>query len=113
LVGAAFDGPAVKQHPDWIGVVLNVFDSGMTMRAVCDVVAQIMGLNNAAFVTAVYSNVVGAAPSLQDRDYFAGLLQGSGGTLTQAEFLALAADIEINEVNIDLIGLQQAGVVFV
>lgn len=83
------------------------------MQAVCELVMQILGLSNADFVTTVYANVVGVAPSVQDQDYFVGLLQGSGGTITQAELLVLAANAGVNEQNINLVGLQQSGVEFV
>jgi serralysin len=69
--------------------------------------------SNEAFVNTVYGNVVGNAPSDATRDFFVGLLQGSGGTMTQAELLALAADQPLNEGNISLVGLQQNGVEFV
>ena len=42
-----------------------------------------------------------------------GLLQGSGGTMTQADLLVLAANADINAQNINLVGLQQNGVEFV
>lgn len=42
-----------------------------------------------------------------------GLLQGSGGPLTQAQLLEAAANSDINAQNIDLVGLQQSGVEFV
>jgi hypothetical protein len=42
-----------------------------------------------------------------------GLLQGSGGTMTQAELLTLAANAPANEANIGLVGLQQSGVDYI
>ena len=58
----------------------------------------------------VYRNVVGELPSTADRDYFLGMLQGSGGTMTQAQLLEAAAYAEVNVQNIGLVGMQQAGV---
>lgn len=40
-------------------------------------------------------------------------MQGNGGTMTQGELLALAANAGVNEQNINLVGLQQSGVEFV
>ena len=112
IIGAAFDASAIEQHPDWVGIGLELFDSGMSMQAVCELVVDILGLSNTDFVTAVYMNVVGAAPTVQDRDYFVALLEGSGGTMTQAELLDLAADAGMNAQNVNLVGLQQSGLEF-
>ena len=67
IIGAAFDAPAIQQHPDWVGIGLDLFDSGMRMQAVSDLVVHIMGLSNTDFVTTVYANVVGSAPSMEVR----------------------------------------------
>jgi hypothetical protein len=69
-------------------------------------------LSDTDFVTTVFTNVVGFAPDAVTRDGFVGLLQGSGGTTTQGQLLELAATVPLNEVNIDLAGLQQGGVEF-
>ena len=113
IIGAAFDASAIEQHPDWVGIGLGLFDSGISMQAVCELVAEILALSNTDFVTTVYANVVGSAPSNAVRDSYVGLLQGSGGTMTQGQLLAAAANAPINETNIGLVGLQQSGVEFV
>jgi Ca2+-binding RTX toxin-like protein len=112
IIGAAFDTPAIHQHPDWVGIGLQLFDAGASMGQVCALVAQLMGLSNSDFVTNVYANLFGSAPSLAVRDAFVGFLQGGGGTMTQAELLELAAATDVNAVNIDLVGLQETGVAF-
>jgi Ca2+-binding RTX toxin-like protein len=113
IIGAAFDAPTLQQHPDWVGIGLDFFDSGQTLQQVCAFVVQVLGLDNAAFVNTVYQNVVGVPPSPQEFEYFVGLLQGSGGTMSQADLLALAANTDVNAVNVDLVGLQPTGVEFV
>ena len=60
----------------------------------------------------MYRNVVGFLPTAPERDFYVGLLQGSGGTMTQAELLVVAANGAQNAANIDLVGLQQSGVEF-
>jgi len=67
---------------------------------------------NADFVNLVYRNVVGVLPSPADLDYFVGLLQGSGGSMTRAELLALAANAGIDETNINLVSFIQNGAEF-
>jgi serralysin len=69
--------------------------------------------SNVDFVNAVYRNVVGTLPTADVRDSLVRLLQGSGGTMTQAELLTLAAYTPENAVNIDIVGLQSTGVDFV
>ena len=112
IIGAAFDASAIQERPDWVAEGLDLFDSGMSMQAVCELVVSLMGLSNTDFVTTVYTNVVGAAPSAADRDYFVAWLQGSGGSMTQAELLEFAAHHSLNETNIDLVGMQETGVEF-
>ena len=113
VIGAAFDAPMIGAHPEWVGVGLGFFDSGMSMLVVCEQVVQILNLTNTDFVTTVYTNVVGSAPSNAVRDSYVGLLQGGGGRMMQAELLASAANTPVNETNIGLVGLQQSGVEFV
>jgi hypothetical protein len=113
LIGAAFDGPAVQQHPDWMGIGLELFDSGTSLLEACKLVIGLMGNpSNEAFVSTVYNNVVGMPPAAAEQLHFVGMLAGSGGSMSQAELLQLAATIDVNEVNIGLVGLQNTGVVF-
>jgi Ca2+-binding RTX toxin-like protein len=118
VIGAAFD--ANHLTPAFVGVGINLFDSGRSMLEVSQLAlgtALYLSLagstSNEAFVNTVYKNVVGALPSDAVRDSFVGLLQGSGGTLTQAELLVLAANAAVNATNINLVGLQSSGVEFV
>ena len=86
----------------------------MSMLQVCQLVIGVMGNpGNEAFVNTVYQNVVGVPPSAAERDSYVALLQGSGGTMTQADLLQLAADADANAVHINLVGLQQSGVEFI
>ena len=113
IIGAAFGAPSIQQRPDWVGTGLNLFDGGMSLLAVSDLVVSILGLSNTAFVNTVYRNVVGVLPSATERDSYVELLQGSGGSMTQAELLVLAANTSVNAQTIKLVGLQQTGVEFV
>jgi len=113
VIGAAFDAPTIGQHPDYVGIGLDLFDSGMSLLEVCQLVIGVMGNpSNVAFVNTVYQNLVGAPPSQGELDSYVGLLQGSGGPLTQAQLLEIATLSTINAENIDLVGLQASGVEF-
>ncbi len=113
IIGAAFDAPTIQEHPDYVGIGLDLFDSGKSVLEVTQLVVDVLGLSNHDFVDTVYQNVVGAAPSAAEHDLYLGMLEGSGATSTQAQLLELAANTEVNAINIDLIGLQQSGVEFV
>ncbi len=114
VIGAAFDAPALQAHPNWVGTGLQLFDQGMSLVDACQVVVRLMGSpSNAAFVDTVFSNVVGRAPSAAEQQQYAGLLTGSGGTMSQAELLQLAASTDANAANIGLVGLQTTGLEFV
>lgn len=114
IIGAAFDTPIIEQHPDYVGIGLDLFDSGQTMLEVSQLAVGVMGnLGNDVFVDTVYQNVIGVAPTKEDRDHFTALLQGSGGSMTQAQLLELAANSEANALNINLVGLQQSGVEYI
>jgi len=117
LIGAAFDADYI---PEYSGLGVGLFDAGYSMLEVAeraldtDLFRSLSGSrDNTAFVNTVYLNVVGASPIPWVRDFYVGLLQGSGGSMSQAELLVLAANEQLNEVNIGLVGLQQTGLEFV
>ncbi|MCO6434098.1 calcium-binding protein [Nitrosomonas nitrosa] len=118
IIGAAFDTHNII--PEYVGIGLQLFDSGQSMLEVSELVVNTPlfislagSSSNVDFVNLVYQNVVGEPPVPSERDFYVGLLQGSGGTMTQAELLMLAANTIANEVNIDLVGLNQSGVEFI
>jgi len=115
VIGAALGNENIGAHPDWVGIGLELFDAGtLSMLQVCELVIQVLGHpSNEAFVDMVYENVVGMAPTAEQRAFYVGLLQGGGGPYTQAQLLEIAANAPINAENIDLVGLQQTGVEFV
>ena len=118
IIGAAFDTPYLNFELAGIGI--RLFDTGFSALQVCEMAIAsdlFLGLagshSNVDFVNTVYRNVVGMLPTPAVRDSFVSLLQGSGGTMTQAELLMLAAYTDENAANINLVGLQQSGVDFV
>jgi subtilisin-like proprotein convertase family protein/subtilisin family serine protease len=117
LIGAAFDADYI---PEYSGLGVGLFDAGYGMVQVAqralntDLFVSLAGSHsNVDFVNTVYLNVIGVLPTLEVRDFYVGLLQGSGGTVTQAELLVYAANVQVNEDNIGLVGLQQSGLEFV
>jgi Ca2+-binding RTX toxin-like protein len=117
LVGAAFDGQQMDAAV--LAIAVDLFDTGYSLLQVADLAIQSNlflskagSHGNVEFVNTVYRNVMGFEPDAAERDFHVGLLQGSGGTMTQAELLAIAANAEPNTANIDLVGLQQSGLEF-
>ena len=116
VLGAAF-GTGTLTNKQYVGVALGLFDAGMSFQDVCALAVGTLEFKSLAgssgnvdFVNLVYRNVAGALPSSGERDYYVGLLQGSGGAMSQADLLALAAASDANVAHIGLVGLQQTGV---
>jgi pimeloyl-ACP methyl ester carboxylesterase len=116
IIGAAF-GPAYLANREYVGTGVRLFDSGTSMNNVAALVVdsvpfrQLTGSSDdAAVVTQIYRNVVGAAPAAADLNYFLGLL---GDGMSRGELLVLAANSELNQQNIDLVGLSQSGIEYV
>jgi len=116
VLGAAF-GKAIVSNTAAMGAGLAIFDGGWSLH---DVSAFLIGIpefkaidgtgSNVDFVNALFRNVVGTAPSQASLASLVGLLQGSGGAMTQADFLTAVATTDINLANVNLVGLQQTGV---
>jgi hypothetical protein len=113
LIGAAF-GPQYVTNAGIVGVGLSVFDAGMSMQQVAELVLdssafqQLAGSrSNADVVTHLYRNVVGVAPSAADLNTFVGVLDNG---MTQADLLVLAANADLNGMHINLAGLASTGV---
>ena len=100
-----------------VGVVLELLDQNYTKTQIAS-----MGLTtqlyktlagsfgNEDFVKYVFNNVVGRAPYPNELDtYLKMLSQGS----TQADLAVMAADTELNAIQINLVGLAQHGVAYI
>lgn len=110
LIGAAFGTQYLT--PDTIGSVLDIFDSGYTLAGLSPVAITVMGSpGNADFVETIFRNVVGFNPSPDLQQSLVNLLES--GAMTQAQMLEIAANLEINEAHIGLVGMQENGVEFV
>ena len=103
-----------------VGVVIKALDAGASLHDVFQsainsgVISNLSGgSSNEALATLVYHNVTGQTPDANTVHSLAGLMQGSGGTMSQADFLTAAATSSINQGHVDLVGLQQTGVHFI
>jgi hypothetical protein len=115
LIGAIFD--TAYMTPEFVGIGISLFDGGRSMEQVAQLAintglyAQLAGSrSNADFVKLVYANVVGVAPNATDLAYFQGFLDS--GNMTQAQLAVLAANTDVNALNVNLVGLSNAGIEF-
>jgi Ca2+-binding RTX toxin-like protein len=115
----ALGGTELLADQQLMGQLISLFDSGTTIRQVCeglitsDWFTEASGGTDAGFVDLVYENVTGAAPSLIDQGAFVSMLTGQGGNLTQADLLVVAIFSEPIQATLDLVGLQQTGLAYV
>ncbi len=100
------------------GIGLTLFDMGFSMQEVAaaalttDLWKTVAGgTDNASFVKAVYSHVVGSAPDAATQAAFQSILDQ--GVVTQAQLLVAAAQTDVNVTFIDLIGIGYSGLEFV
>jgi len=115
IIGAAFDSGSIS--PDTVKLGLQLFDSGKSILEISELIVNLPLFQSLAgstssddFVSLVYENIVGSEPAISEVTSLTGLLVENGGTLSKADLLTLAANSELNEINIDLVGLMQSGV---
>ena len=109
LLGATF-GKASIANKDLVGIGLHMLDGGMSYSDLMGaVINAVLGstASNAAVVELLYTNVIGSAPSVNDLAFFTDWLDK--GIYTKASFGVLAADTELNIVNVGLVGLASTG----
>ncbi len=109
ILGAVF-GKAEVANEVYAGIGLYYVDGGMTYESLMQLAIDArlgIGASHPAVVDLLYTNVVGVPPSDGDRGYFVGLLDS--GAYTVAGLGVMAADIDLNVANIDLVGLAQQG----
>ena len=110
-IGAVFGADAIKTHPEWVGLGLQILDGGMTYNGLMSLALNFVGLNTPeAIVSKLWANVIGTVPTVSDKKPFIDML-ASG--MAPGDLGVLAADTSFNLVKINLTGLQDTGVVFV
>lgn len=112
VLGAVF-GPASVRDPVYVGIGLQLADGGMEAEALMQLALDARlgtGASNADVVRLLYGNVVGQPPSDAELAGFVALLDS--GAHSAASLGLLAAETELNEQNIDLVGLAATGLVF-
>ncbi|MDA9367156.1 hypothetical protein N9R40_00705, partial [bacterium] len=110
LALGALVGPGSIEDPAFVGLVIGLLDDGMSFDELAVAAIDALSLqSNDALVTTLWTNIVGVAPSDSEKASVIALLDS--GT-TPAELVRLAAFNEVNESNVDLVGLAQRGLEF-
>ncbi|HSW07390.1 Ig-like domain-containing protein [Aquabacterium sp.] len=112
ILGAVF-GAASVANEAYVGIGITLLDGGMSYLDLMQLALEARlgaGASNTAVVNLLYSNLVGVLPSTSERLYYEDLI--TSGFVSQASLGVLAADTELNIVNIDLTGLMESGIGF-
>ncbi|MDP1649429.1 MAG: Ig-like domain-containing protein [Rubrivivax sp.] len=110
IIGAVF-GPDAVDNAQYVGIGLALLDAGMSYLDLMQLALDArLGTHasNADLVNLLYGNVVGMLPDLPTRLYYEGLV--SGGQFSPAGLGVMAAETELNKVNVDLVGLADLGI---
>ncbi|NRF70371.1 hypothetical protein HLB44_25510 [Aquincola sp. S2] len=110
ILGAVFGAQSIYEMA-YVGVGLQLLDGGMDYETLMQLALDFAIGANASHTDVVrllYTNVVGFAPPAADMAFYRGLLDN--GVMTPAELGVLAAETELNAINIDLVGLAETGI---
>ena len=117
LVLGAVLGKAALGNPGVVGLLIRYFDTGVSMAQACSllvdsgIVRDIAGgADNAALVRLLFQNLFGVAADAGTTAALTGLM--AANQLGQAQFLQLVTELELNQVNVDLVGLGQSGLAY-
>ena len=112
--------PNLVNDPAIVGAILSIFDQDKSMKEVCQLAidigltSQLAGSkSNLDLAKLVFRNVAGSEASAETANDLAGYIQGNGGSMTQADFLATIAQLDLNDQHIGLIGFQSTGVQYI
>jgi uncharacterized Ntn-hydrolase superfamily protein len=104
-------GPDSVDNPAYVGTVIKLLDDGMSIDELAVAAIEALGLtSNDALVTLLWSNIVGSEPTESEKASVIRLLDDG---LSPGELIVLALNSEINESNIDLIGISQSGLPYI
>lgn len=117
LVGAVL-GKSALANKALVGNLIGYFDNGNSLTTAASALVDggtmttlAGGADNNAYVNLIYRAVTGASPTADITAGLATLI--NSGSYTKATFLAAVAELPVNQVNVDLVGLQQSGLVFI
>jgi len=109
--------PGLIQTPAVVGSILKIFDQGSSLRDVCQLaldvglVNSIAGSNsNSDLAAMAFHNLTDAEADAATVDLLVAYMDGRTASYTQADFMAIVADLDLNQTHIGLMGIQQTGI---
>jgi hypothetical protein len=112
ILGSIFGADSVSNR-QYVGIGLNLLDGGMGYADLMSLALQVrLGkqFSNADEVRLLYRNLVGQDPAPSDLGYWTSALDS--GQFSKASLAVAAAGLDLNAVNIDLMGLSHHGLDF-
>lgn len=110
ILGVVF-GRAAVANKQFVGIGLSYMDAGWTYDNLAGLALSAAGASTPdQIVTLLWTNVIGSAPTENNKSTFIGMLQN--GT-TPGALAHMAADTDVNTLNINLVGLMQTGIGFI
>jgi hypothetical protein len=107
ILGAVF-GKEFIHRKDYVGIGLNLLDSGMDYTSLAELAVNAALLStNDKVVSTLWKNVIGTIASSEEKAPFISWLEKGMSPGTLAQF---AAETNFNQVNIDLVGLLGTGI---
>ena len=107
VLGAVF-GKASLTNKTYVGIGLSYVDKGMSYSDLAALALNAAGLTTPdQIVTTLWTNVIGSAPSTDDKAPFIQML--ASGTKV-GDLAVMSADTSFNATNINLTGLAQTGI---
>lgn len=113
VLSAVFGRESVS-NKNYTGTGLSLLDDGMSyqvlMELAIDSALGVHATDHSAVVNLLYENVVGFAPAAADEAHYVELLETEVHSI--ASIGIFAAESELNQENIDLIGLSETGLAY-
>ncbi|MDP4076335.1 matrixin, partial [Acidovorax sp. A1169] len=109
LLGA-LGGPALLANKGVVGEVIRLLDAGATSQTIAGLGLQLLGVSTPTQIAqTLWTNVVGRAGTQAE---LKPLLDLMAGGVSGSELTVMAANLEMNAVRIDLVGLAAKGIEF-
>lgn len=104
----AVGGKEAVYNARYVGIGLDLIDKGMSFSDIASLALQELGYStHEAVVNALWTNVVGAPPTADEKAPFIAMLKDG---MSHGELAKLAAETSENAINIGLVGLAQNGI---